>query len=383
MADTILIVDDEESVRRTFADWLTEADLGCTVRVAGDAEEALRHAQNTPIDLAVLDWNLGTGMDGLRLLEDLAVFCPDVVAILVTGYAAQATPLMALRMGVRDYLDKNHELTRGTFVNAVKKQLALIRPAKQQRAHAAFRAAVEKILPLVQASAALNEPAPLPRAAAALCGLVQTATNAGEVVLLIRHDDTLRAWSARGEPLEVTAGPFAASLMAGAVGMSEPCILNKLDDEATAGVSLQPFERNRQNVLVAPLTASAGISAALELFDKPAPGFTDNDRRLAAAAAAVGTEMLAQALAERSTQQTLFAAVDAALKATEQVSPTAALPPDVRASLQSHVDRRAAPETLELAEAIQALSAKYGTTAVKHCLMLIRSVGNLLDEAAG
>ena len=28
MAETILIVDDEESVRRTFRDWLAEADLG-------------------------------------------------------------------------------------------------------------------------------------------------------------------------------------------------------------------------------------------------------------------------------------------------------------------------------------------------------------------
>src|SRR5207244_1589113 len=103
MPETILIVDDEESVRRTFRDWLTEAKLGCTVLVAAEAEAALRHAQREPIDLAILDWNLGTGMDGLRLLEDLAVFRPDIVAILVTGYAAQATPLMALRMGVRDY----------------------------------------------------------------------------------------------------------------------------------------------------------------------------------------------------------------------------------------------------------------------------------------
>ena len=33
-----------------------------------------------------------------------------IVAILVTGFAHQATPLDALRMGVRDYLDKNQDL---------------------------------------------------------------------------------------------------------------------------------------------------------------------------------------------------------------------------------------------------------------------------------
>src|SRR5438067_1479715 len=125
------------------------------------------------IDLAVLDWNLGAGNDGLQLLEDLAVFQPDIVAILVTGYAHQATPLDALRMGVRDYLDKNQDLNRDTFLAAVRKQLDRILPAKRQRdvnqRLAAFRAAVEKVLPLVQSAAALNDPVPLPRAAASLC----------------------------------------------------------------------------------------------------------------------------------------------------------------------------------------------------------------------
>ena len=77
-----------------------------------------------------------------------------MVAILVTGFAHQATPLDALRMGVRDYLDKNQDLDRDTFVAALRKQLDRIRPAKQQRELnqrlAAFREAVEKVLPIVQ-----------------------------------------------------------------------------------------------------------------------------------------------------------------------------------------------------------------------------------------
>src|SRR5437763_3427336 len=166
MSETILIVDDEEPVRRTFAEWLADGGLPCRVLVAADAEEALRHARQTPIDLAVLDWNLGAGNDGLQLLQDLSVFHPDVVAILVTGYAHQATPLAALRMGVRDYLDKNTDLHRETFVAAVRKQLDRIRPAKQHReVHrrlVAFRESVEKVIPLVQSSAALTDPVPLP-----------------------------------------------------------------------------------------------------------------------------------------------------------------------------------------------------------------------------
>ena len=101
MTDSILIVDDEDGVRRTMVDWVRGGGFSANVAAVADAEAALVFANEYPIDLAILDWNLGTGADGLRLLEDLIDFQPNLVAILVTGYAAQATPLQALRMGVR------------------------------------------------------------------------------------------------------------------------------------------------------------------------------------------------------------------------------------------------------------------------------------------
>src|SRR5215472_14524805 len=145
--DVVLIVDDEEPVRRTFCEWLQGANLGVEVLTAADAEAALTIANTRSIDLAILDWNLGAGNDGLQLLEDLYLFNPDVVAIMITGYAHQATPLDAMRMGVRDYLDKNQDLNRNTFLNAVRRQLERIRPAKRERqlhrSLVAFREAVE------------------------------------------------------------------------------------------------------------------------------------------------------------------------------------------------------------------------------------------------
>src|SRR5262245_59301506 len=162
MPETILIVDDEEPVRRTFRDWLAGSGLNVEVHAVPDAESALLFANRHAVDLAVLDWNLGSGSDGLRLLEDLVEFHPDLVAILVTGFAHQATPLDALRMGVRDYLDKNQDLNRETFLKAVRKQLDRIVPAKRQRAFnqnlKEFREAVEKILTFVQTSEALIGP---------------------------------------------------------------------------------------------------------------------------------------------------------------------------------------------------------------------------------
>src|SRR6476646_6933911 len=133
MSETVLIVDDEESVRRTFREWLDGSGLACRILAAADAESALQLANQGPVDLAVLDWNLGAGDDGLQLLQDLAAFHPDVVAILVTGFANQATPLDAMRMGVRDYLDKNHYFSRESLTRSVQRQLDVIRPAKQVR----------------------------------------------------------------------------------------------------------------------------------------------------------------------------------------------------------------------------------------------------------
>src|SRR5262245_35760189 len=133
MTETILVVDDEEPVRRTVREWLDQSGFGCRVLAAADAETALSLADQHTVDLAVLDWNLGAGNDGLQLLEDLYEFNRDVVAIMITGYAHQATPLAAMRMGIRDYLDKNQDLDRDAFLTAVRKQLDHIRPAKRER----------------------------------------------------------------------------------------------------------------------------------------------------------------------------------------------------------------------------------------------------------
>ena len=329
MTDTILIVDDEEPVRRTFAEWLAGGVPDCRVLVAGDAEEALRHANQHAVDLAILDWNLGAGNDGLRLLEDLSVFQPDIVAILVTGYAHQATPLDALRMGVRDYLDKNQDLNRDTFLAAVRKQLDRILPAKRHRElHrqlAAFRSAVEQVVPLVQSTSTLNDPVPLPRAVAGLTRFLCQITGAKDGVLVVRQieaDGTAaadRVYGADGELMDVALVPFARSAAATAVSFGEPCVMNDLSGGGNPTLERQPFERGRSALLAAPLAVGAGVQAVLELFDRPG-GFRDEDRRLAAAAAEIGAELLRQALAERVARRTLFDAVAAALEATNRLA---------------------------------------------------------------
>ncbi len=420
VTETVLIVDDEEPVRKTFREWLAGADLGCRVLAAADAASALLQADQHTIDLAILDWNLGAGNDGLQLLEDLYEFNPDVVAIMITGFAHQATPLDAMRMGVRDYLDKNQDLDRDTFLKAVRKQLDRVRPAKRERrlhrSLAAFREAVEKVLPLVRSAAALNDPLPLPEAVGSLFRFLMRTTGARDGVLLVRIYDptcqpaeTCRVYDASGAPLAVELVPFAHSVAGTVVSLQEPFAMNRLDEAGAGTLQLQPFERGRRSLLAAPMNVAPGTQVVLELFDKSPPplspqgrgeggegdAFTDADRRLAAAAADFGVEMLRQALAGRQTHQVLLDAVGAALGASESVAeslrggaaraPDEPPPADVLDQLRAGLSANAgavlgADETLRLAEAVRELAVRHGPAGVRHCIRLVESVRELLDE---
>ena len=405
-SEIVLIVDDEEPVRRTFQEWFIGSDLNCRVLTASDAESALVQANEQRIDLAILDWNLGAGNDGLQLLEDLTLFNPDVVAILVTGFAHQATPLQAMRMGVRDYLDKNQDLDRTTFLRAVRRQLERIRPARRERQlHqqlVGFRATIEKILPLVQTAGALADPLPLPAAIAHLFAFLLRATGASDGVLLARSYEPDRhpveishVYDHAGQPLSVAATdlvPFAQSLAGSVVSMQRPCLV--LNPEQNAGVPLQPFERGRHSLLAAPLSLSSGLQVVLELFDKEG-GFNESDRQLAAAAADFGGELFRQALAGRQTHRVLFDAVAAALGASDEMAASLRQglaggpeepPPDavldrLRSGLQPTNDTSlSGPDTVRLAEAVRELAIRHGPAAVRHCIQIIESLRTLLDD---
>ncbi len=413
LAETVLIVDDEEPVRKTFREWLEGAGLDCTILTAADAESALLQANQHTIDLAILDWNLGAGNDGLQLLEDLYLFNPDVVAIMVTGYAHQATPLDAMRMGVRDYLDKNHDLGRDTFLAAVRKQLDRIRPARRERrlhqSLKAFREAVEKVLPLVQSAEALNDPVPLPEAIGSLFRFLLRTTRAKDGVLLVRAYDparqpaeSCRVYDANGQALDVSLVPFARSVAGSVVSLQEPSAMDRLD-QAGAAVELQPFEKGRRSLLAAPLAVAPGVNVVIELFDKQTERgevgpFTPDDHRLIGAAADFGAEMLRQALAQRQTHQLLLDAVAAALGASDTVveslrgtaaerreqPPPAPVLDRLREGLRAAAGSAvAAEDTLRLAEAVRVLALRHGAPAVRHCVRLVEELRGLLDTVTG
>src|SRR4051794_17095414 len=80
----ILIVDDEELIRESLAEYLTQE--GFRVTACGSAEEALDLAARQPFAIALCDVQL-PGMDGLQALERLHQVCPEISVLLITAYA--------------------------------------------------------------------------------------------------------------------------------------------------------------------------------------------------------------------------------------------------------------------------------------------------------
>ena len=102
-ASRVLVVDDEESVRITTAAILEQE--GYEVATAESGREALASAARSHYDLVLTDLRMDD-MDGLALLHELQARHPNVVTVVLTGYASIESSIDALRQGVYDYLVK-------------------------------------------------------------------------------------------------------------------------------------------------------------------------------------------------------------------------------------------------------------------------------------
>lgn len=103
MRGKLLIVDDELSVRDSLNKWFREE--GYEVHTAEDANEALTRMAETKFDAALLDIKM-RGTDGIELQKRLHEIDPDLISIMMTGYASVETAVEALKNGAYDYVTK-------------------------------------------------------------------------------------------------------------------------------------------------------------------------------------------------------------------------------------------------------------------------------------
>jgi two-component system, NtrC family, response regulator HydG len=99
----MLIVDDELSVRDSLAKWFREE--GYDVGTAENASDALLRLAETKWDLGLLDIKM-RGTDGIELQRRIHELDPEMVVIMMTGYASVETAVAALKNGAYDYVTK-------------------------------------------------------------------------------------------------------------------------------------------------------------------------------------------------------------------------------------------------------------------------------------
>ena len=101
--ETVLIVDDEESIRKTLSILLKRN--GFSAEEATNGLEAMEMMANSPYDLVIADLNMPV-MGGIDLLKRVKEDHSDTEVIILTAYGAIQSAVEAIKLGAYDYLTK-------------------------------------------------------------------------------------------------------------------------------------------------------------------------------------------------------------------------------------------------------------------------------------
>lgn len=99
----LLIIDDEKSFAETLQRLLIQH--GYDVKIAHDGKNALAAMQQWQAAYCLLDLKIANE-SGLKLIQPLKTLKPDLVLIVMTGFASISTVVEAMKLGASNYLAK-------------------------------------------------------------------------------------------------------------------------------------------------------------------------------------------------------------------------------------------------------------------------------------
>ena len=389
--DNILLVEDEPGVLQTFAEWLQSSGFDIKVYQARDAETALKIAAEFEIDLAILDWNLGTGLNGLDLLEDLFIFQPNIVAILVTGYANQATPLHAMRIGVRDYLDKSQDLTRDKFLEAVLKQLQKLRPQKTQRVFQkkleSFKDMVARALEMLDANSAFKNESTLDstcnkiiKAAFELFPMKNASVyqiNPGGII----PSQGCTVFTYDGKSTISSNVDFSSSLASSVCNqLSFVPLRADLSKNANQDLFiLHPFEINSQNALFLPLVYETRLMGVLEFVDPQESSEIKFDKLIS-----IYAELLGKSMDQDKARNHLLLIMEKALKLADPLNSQDITSQSLGDNISNVIaETGISAEEIEFLNQVRALQNRFGKSALSSSTELLKTVEKMLLTSFG
>src|SRR3954465_14859775 len=104
----VLVIDDEKPVRASCR--VVAESLGFHTHVAENAGNAYKVLESENIDVVMLDMKLPGSASGLDMLNDIRSRYPNLVVIVMTGFATVKAAVKAMRAGAYDYLPKPFNL---------------------------------------------------------------------------------------------------------------------------------------------------------------------------------------------------------------------------------------------------------------------------------
>jgi two-component system NtrC family response regulator len=126
----ILIVDDDAAVRYSLGFLLKHA--GYMAEAVPGPAEALLAVRKTIPELILMDMNFTlttSGEEGVHLLKQVKILCPDVPVILVTAWASISLAVQGMQAGAFDFIAK--PWNNLMLLNSIRTALALNKPVDE------------------------------------------------------------------------------------------------------------------------------------------------------------------------------------------------------------------------------------------------------------
>ncbi|MBW2609253.1 MAG: sigma-54-dependent Fis family transcriptional regulator [Deltaproteobacteria bacterium] len=129
MNPNILLVDDDKKLLSVLKTIFTEEDYAVTA--CSDGLEAINICREQKFDLIITDLMM-PGANGLEVLKETRKIDPDILVILITGFASLETAIQAIREGAYDYITKPFRLEEiKILVNNAREKIRLISENKR------------------------------------------------------------------------------------------------------------------------------------------------------------------------------------------------------------------------------------------------------------
>ena len=103
----VLIAEDERNISELLEELL--AREGRRIRIVHNGREAIGALEERPFDLLITDLMMPE-VDGMELIRRAKALYPDIMVIIMTGYASLETAIQAVKEGAYDYLRKPFRL---------------------------------------------------------------------------------------------------------------------------------------------------------------------------------------------------------------------------------------------------------------------------------